>query len=404
MKLSKFILVLLTSLFIQQISGQTDDSKTPSQQLYQSLEEVEKNPMILINGIVSDKIGFNNLNPEDISTFEVLKDDQAIKKYGENAKNGVIIVTLKPNSESLKKISSAQKKHSKNEKRVTLTGIVCDTNHIPISGAVISNLNEKEAFYSDINGEYRLTAYLKDRLTYSHTGFDTQEIIVNKKRLNDIILKEKPTNTTAIQFAKQPGKITIKKPVIYLYPTQKTDITIDLNFEGKLLTTFPKYEKNWTVTACPDGRIFDTKTNRFYSSLFWDGTQDFDEEHYRYSSGFVVVKENLADFLIKKLEFIGLNTTETNEFVQYWLPILEKNETNFIHFYANADYDVISKNTVFPKPDTEIRVFMEFYGLEKAIKVPEQRLSRTERKGFTLIEWGGSDVSEAIKELKKIKI
>ena len=75
--------------------------------------------------------------------------------------------------------------------------------------------------------------------------------------------------------------------------------------------------------------------------------QTFPKEHYNYPSGFVVSKNDLTHFLIEKLENIGLNNWETNEFVQFWLSILEKNETNFIHFYVNADYDVISKNNVF---------------------------------------------------------
>lgn len=112
----------------------------------------------------------------------------------------------------------------------------------------------------------------------------------------------------------------------------------------------------------------------------------------------------MTTFLIEKLEFIGLNTFETNEFIQYWLPILERNEFNFIHFRVNSGYDVISKNEVLPKSDTSIRVFMEFYGLEKPIEITEQKLEKIERKGFTLVEWGGSNVSEPINEIKKFKL
>ena len=112
----------------------------------------------------------------------------------------------------------------------------------------------------------------------------------------------------------------------------------------------------------------------------------------------------MTAFLIEKLEYIGLNTMETNEFVQFWLPILEKNETNFIHFFVNSEYDVISKNTIFPKPDTEIRLFMEFYELKEPLKISEQKLQKTERKGFTIVEWGGSDVTEPVNEINRLKL
>ncbi len=41
---------------------------------------------------------------------------------------------------------------------------------------------------------------------------------------------------------------------------------------------------------------------------------------------------------------------------------------------------------------------MEFYGLENRTIIKEQQLPKTERKGFTLVEWGGADVSSKIRE------
>ena len=43
---------------------------------------------------------------------------------------------------------------------------------------------------------------------------------------------------------------------------------------------------------------------------------------------------------------------------------------------------------------------MEFYGLENPVTIPEQELVKTERKGYTLVEWGGSDVSNSVNKLK----
>lgn len=274
--------------------------------------------------------------------------------------------------------------------QISINGTVRDCENKTLPGVIIQIKGKDIKSVTNFDGEFLINVEKNDVLTFSVLGFETKEITVEKSDTLNVNLKESSEKLDTV--------IIVKKPVIYLYPTQKTDITIDLDFNGKLLTTFPKYENNWNVTAYPDGRIFDNKTNRFYSTLFWDGTQNFPKEHYNYRSGFVVSKNNLTPFLIEKLENIGLNNLETNDFVQYWLPILEQNETNFIHFYVNSDYDVISKNNVSPKPDTSIRIFMEFYGLDKIIEITEQTLSKTERKGFTLVEWGGSDVSKAIKE------
>ncbi len=42
-----------------------------------------------------------------------------------------------------------------------------------------------------------------------------------------------------------------------------------------------------------------------------------------------------------------------------------------------------------PKPDTLIRVWMEFKGLDKYEEVKEQQLQTPERNGFVAVEWGG---------------
>lgn len=43
----------------------------------------------------------HDLKPEDIEAIEVLKDEKAIEKFGQNGKNGAIIITLKEKKEEL---------------------------------------------------------------------------------------------------------------------------------------------------------------------------------------------------------------------------------------------------------------------------------------------------------------
>ena len=46
---------------------------------------------------------------------------------------------------------------------------------------------------------------------------------------------------------------------------------------------------------------------------------------------------------------------------------------------------------VTPAPETVIRINMEFKALDAPIQVKEQQLPETPiRKGFTLVEWGGT--------------
>ena len=47
------------------------------------------------------------------------------------------------------------------------------------------------------------------------------------------------------------------KPVIYLYPEQETTVSVSLDYAGTLTATYPAYEDGWTVTAEPDGTLYD---------------------------------------------------------------------------------------------------------------------------------------------------
>ena len=47
---------------------------------------------------------------------------------------------------------------------------------------------------------------------------------------------------------------------------------------------------------------------------------------------------------------------------------------------------------VTPKPDTLIRVMMEFKSSNKYVDLKEQKLDIPERKGFVVVEWGGTEL------------
>lgn len=45
-----------------------------------------------------------------------------------------------------------------------------------------------------------------------------------------------------------------------------------------------------------------------------------------------------------------------------------------------------------PEPDTLIRIMMEFKGLRKPIDIEPQVLEKTERVGYTVVEWGETEL------------
>ena len=52
-------------------------------------------------------------------------------------------------------------------------------------------------------------------------------------------------------------------------------------------------------------------------------------------------------------------------------------------FFENFELNVT------PKPDSMLRIFLSIQKLDAPINVKEQKLESTERKGFTVVEWGG---------------
>ncbi|MBE9576309.1 SusC/RagA family TonB-linked outer membrane protein [Flavobacterium proteolyticum] len=351
----------------------------------------KNNALVVIDGSHTSNEILAHLDLSKITDVTVLKKKEAIEKYGEIGKAGVVEIKTKGYSretlEKLIKIYAFEQKPNSG-KTFTITGIVTDCEKFSIGGAGISNLNSKTNTFSDFDGKFEIEVHKNDVLEIYSNGFKTERVLISSYNKIEISLKEDQNSE----------KIIVAKPVIYLYPIEKTEIDLQLNFKGKLLTSFPKYDKNWEVVAEPNGQIFDKKSNRYYSSLFWDGTIDFPEEHYKYDDGFIVPKEKLAEFFIEKLEYIGLNNQETNEFIQYWLPILERNKYNFIHFLINEECNEIATLKVNPKAETMIRIYIEFYGLENYTRINEQKLPKTERKGFTIVEWGGADFSGEMSE------
>lgn len=178
-----------------------------------------------------------------------------------------------------------------------------------------------------------------------------------------------------------------KKPVIYLYPEETTEVEVKLDYDGELLCTYPAYQNGWKVTAEPDGTLTDAD-GKEYSYLFWEGSSDVE---YDFSKGYVIKGTDTVEFLETKLAELGLNAKEANEFIVYWLPSMQNNPYNLISFQTDA-YTETAKLQITPEPDSVLRVFMAYKVLDNPIDIEEPTIVPFERTGFTVIEWGGSEV------------
>ncbi len=211
--------------------------------------------------------------------------------------------------------------------------------------------------------------------TYENTYFDQ-----NNSRVEVDML-------TIEQSDWQMDSLLCAKPVIYLYPEEETDISVKLNVNGDLTCTYPAYKDGWQVTAYPDGTLTDSK-GQTYNYLYWEGET---AAQWDMSEGFCVKGEDTAAFLEQALEKLGLNRKEANEFIVYWLPLMEQNPYNVIAFQTDV-YTQAARLQIDPAPDALIRVFMAWQGTESYVNLEPQELTAPERTGFTVVEWGGTEV------------
>lgn len=188
-------------------------------------------------------------------------------------------------------------------------------------------------------------------------------------------------------ISREPGDYMLYKPVIYLYPETETEVSVMLTLDGELNCTYPAYGEGWNVTALPDGTLTDAQ-GQTYNYLYWEGETEIE---FDFSEGFCVKGEDTAVFLEKALAKLGLTRREANEFIVYWLPLMEQNPYNVISFQTE-NYTEAAELTVSPEPDTMLRVFMAWKGTEEFTEISEQELTARSRTGFTVVEWGGTEV------------
>ncbi|TYQ15730.1 UNVERIFIED_CONTAM: hypothetical protein Cloal_2215 [Acetivibrio alkalicellulosi] len=224
---------------------------------------------------------------------------------------------------------------------------------------------------------------------YSINGNKTDSVKTSNEYINDNNISENINENINDDICY--SSIVASKPIIYLYPTAEKKIDVKLNFDGDLFCTYPDYKEDegWSVIAKPDGTLFNIDDQREYSYLFWEGICNKDD--WDLSKGFVVKGENTKEFFQEKLSKMGLIPKEYNEFIVFWLPLMQNNKYNLITF-VGEEYEETAPLYISPEPDSILRVFMAYKSLDEFIEIEEQEILPFERKGFTVIEWGGAEV------------
>lgn len=242
-----------------------------------------------------------------------------------------------------------------------------------------------------------VTIYQFDKGKYERVDMNLSTITPPSINLVEELTEAQKDSIKVMPVIKVQEVRMLGKPILYLYPTDKQEVIVKLKLNGQqLISPYPKYDpqNGWKVSAFPNGNLINESTGKSHYCLYWESEGKPLLKNIQ--QGFVVKKEECAAFLEEKLALLGLNEREANEFIIYWLPQLEANPYNAIYF-ATSEYEKVVQLDITPTPETQIRVMMVWEGLQEKIYLPTQILPQTpERKGFTVVEWGGTNISKEV--------
>lgn len=208
------------------------------------------------------------------------------------------------------------------------------------------------------------------------------------------------TDNYQVKFESSEKRVTVSKPVIYLYPENDIEFTVSINPIGDLFFTYPVYNGKWEGVVAPNGDI--KINNNAYNYLFWESIQTINANLIDTQKGTIVKGNESLNFLEKTLNQFGFTSKEKADFITYWAPQLQQNEYNYIYFVLNNDADIFAELAITPTPDNIYRFYMlsskienpnDFYYLEPQLIEP------IKRDGFTVLEWGGSKIDINVEKL-----
>lgn len=230
----------------------------------------------------------------------------------------------------------------------------------------------------------------------NYCSFEMNEWFLVNWEMNPFLCKEGPEIFVPERTpCKNPWGLCFesKKPLILLYPETEQEVSVELEYTPGFSATFPEYDnskKGWSITASPDGTLLDHTTKQETYWLFWEGNST--DSEFDLSKGWIVASRDLRNFFYEKLTEIGLNTKEKSDFIMYWYPKLQEYPYVQITF-AGEDYNQSAPLKITPKPDSLLRVFMVAKPLDTPKAVEPQKLEKFERKGFSVVEWGGTIIT-----------
>lgn len=283
--------------------------------------------------------------------------------------------------------------------QVRVKGQVLSPLFEPLAGVLVSTMDEQIAAYTDSMGYYEMIIHDSDTSIFIFKdGFNEVAIArYDFKAGHTVEINFMPTTIAVIDEPSSPPEFISYKPVIYLYSDIALNVSLALDYLGDLTFTYPIYNEGWNVNVDANG-IHSVNNDKSYPYLFWEG--EMDGLTYKELGGKVLGQiidtDTLVEYLERQLSAIGLNRTEQTDFITFWVPRMTGKEYVFVQFLVDDLYaSEVAELAVSPQPESMKRIYMLFTELDEKPKIEfmPQEFEPFNRNGFTLIEWGGSELT-----------
>jgi hypothetical protein len=179
--------------------------------------------------------------------------------------------------------------------------------------------------------------------------------------------------------------VMVYKPNIYIYPEEKTELYITLDFPkgGKVVSSIPEYGSGWNVTVDKSGLI-----NNSFDYLFYESSQP---DVWQLTEGWIVKKEDLETFFVENMTSYGFAEKEIVDFTYYWIPRFTSADFYEIYPQNQKLIETVIQLEISKKPDKLLRLFYVIRESSNNLDfvLPEPKIDRTfKREDFFVTEWG----------------
>lgn len=177
--------------------------------------------------------------------------------------------------------------------------------------------------------------------------------------------------------------VSVYKPNIYIYPTEKIDLAVNIIFPlgGEVTESIPEYNTAWNVSVAPNGII-----NEEFEYLFYecDVPDLFQKE-----TGWVIAQRQLKSFFENNLNLHRFSESEIRDFTDYWIPKLSDSQYYEIYPQYSSGIEKLILLNFSNRPENIFKLFYYIKGRDNnTIDISLPIIEIGKRENYYVMEWG----------------